>query len=497
MCYRKLVFVVLFALSVEGVSLRASQNSGLSRPYESVILIRSVKQDFNYVTPWKRAPMSRISGSGFVVAGNKILTNAHNVSNSRYVELRKENVASRYVARVVFVGHDCDLAMLTVDDPSFFERTTALELAGIPAVNSTVSTYGFPVGGDRISVTEGVVSRIEMDTYVHSGADKHLAIQTDAAINPGNSGGPVIQDGKVVGVAFQGLTNADNIGYMIPTTVIGHFLKDVEDGRYDAFGSMGTIFYPGLHNPSYRDYLKVPPGEDGVVVLDTVMHSSIESILKPADVMTRIDEYNIDNDGTINMHGLRLSISEAVESKQIGEKAELTFYRQGERMTATATIALNRPTLERARQYDRPPPYVCFAGMVFVPATRNFLETWGRQWPRDIPFYLRYLYAHSLKLNKDRQRKEYVVLSAIMPDEINSYADPFKNQVVDSINGVKIHGLNDVQKAFERTTEGFYEITFMDNNRILPIDAERARLRHKPILEKYQIPAEARLETNP
>ncbi|MHC4297576.1 MAG: S1C family serine protease, partial [Planctomycetota bacterium] len=233
----KLIFVAALVLSVESLSLGSSQNAGLSRPHEAVILIRSVKQDFDYVTPWKRAPLSRISGSGFVVAGNSILTNAHNVSNSRYVELRKENVASRYVARVVFVGHDCDLAMLTVDDPSFFEGTRALELAGIPKVNSTVSTYGFPVGGNRISVTEGVVSRIEMDTYVHSGADKHLAIQTDAAINPGNSGGPVIQDGKVVGVAFQGLTGAENIGYMIPTTVIRHFLEDVEDGKYDAFGS--------------------------------------------------------------------------------------------------------------------------------------------------------------------------------------------------------------------------------------------------------------------
>lgn len=492
----KLMFVTALVLSLECLSLGSSQAAGLARPHEAIILIRCVKQDFDYVMPWKRAPMSRISGSGFIIDGNKILTNAHNVSNSRYVELRKEDVANRYVARVVFVGHDCDLAMLTVDDPTFFEGTRALELAGIPPVNSTVSTYGFPVGGDRISVTEGVVSRVEMDTYVHSGADGHLVIQTDAAINPGNSGGPVIQGGKVVGVAFQGLREADNIGYMIPTTVVSHFLEDVEDGEYDAFGSMGTLFYPGLHNPSYREYLKVPPGEDGVVVLDTLMHSSIESILKPADVMTRIEEYNIDNDGTVTIHGLRLSISEVVESKQIGDKVELVFYRQGERMTATATVALNRPVLERARQYDRPPPYVCFAGLVFVPATRNFLETWGRQWPRDIPFYLRYLYAHSIKLNEDRLRKEYVVLSAIMPDEINSYADPFKSQVVESIDGVKIHSLNDIQKAFEQTKDRFYEITFMGNNRILPVDAEKARLRHEAILQKYQIPAEARLETN-
>jgi S1-C subfamily serine protease len=204
MRHHKWVFAAVVAASAVYGGLSASQGAGLKDPHKSVVLIRSFRQDFDYVIPWKREAMTRGVGSGFVIAGKRILTNAHNVSNCRYVELRKENVAKRYPARIVFIGHDCDLAILTVDDESFFEGTAALELAEIPKVNSTVSTYGFPVGGDRISVTEGVVSRVETDTYVHSGADKHLVIQTDAAINPGNSGGPVVQDGKVVGLAFQG-----------------------------------------------------------------------------------------------------------------------------------------------------------------------------------------------------------------------------------------------------------------------------------------------------
>jgi len=496
MRYRKWMFIAMLGASVVFGGRGVSCGSGLSRPEESVVLIRSVMQDFDYVTPWKRQPMSQVAGSGSVIAGKRILTNAHNVSNCRYVELRKENVAKRYPARIVFIGHDCDLAILTVDDESFFEGTVPLELAGIPSVNSTVSTYGFPMGGDRISVTEGVVSRIDYDTYVHTSADDHLVIQTDAAINPGNSGGPVIQDGKIVGVAFQGLRQADNIGYMVPTTVVRHFLEDIEDGQYDAFGSLGALFYPGLHSASYKDYLNIPPDEDGVVVLGTLMHSSVESILKPADVMTRIDDYNIDNDGMVQIHGLRLSLSEVVESKQIGDTAKLTFYRDGKLTGATATIALNRPILEQARQYDRPVPYVCFAGLVFVPATRNFLETWGRQWPKDIPFYLRYLFAHSIQLNEDRQRKGYVVLSAIMPDEVNSYAQEFKNQVVESINGLPIHSLDDVYNAFKQTAGGFHTIEFAGNNRILPIDAVIAQQRHQSILQKYQIPAEARMEPN-
>lgn len=494
---QKRVFVALLAAFAVYGHPGLSQGAGLQTPDQSVVLIRSVRQDFDYVTGWKRNPMTRLAGSGLIIAGRKILTNAHNVSNCRYVELTKENIAKPYPARILYVGHDCDLALLTVDDASFFEGTAALELAGIPKVNSTVSTYGFPVGGDRISVTEGVVSRIEADIYSHSASGRHLVIQTDAAINPGNSGGPVIQAGRVVGVAFQGIREADNIGYLIPTTVIRHFLKDIEDGTYDGFGLMGTMSYPGLRNTSYKDYLHVPPDEDGVVILSTLMHSSIESILQDGDVMTRVDDYNIDNDGMIQMHGLRLPVTQIVDSKQIGETVQVTFYRRGKRMTATATIALNRPIFDRARQYDRPPPYVCFAGLVFTPASRNLLESWGSKWPQEIPFTLRYLYSHSAELNTDRQRREYVVLSAIMADEVNAYAQGFRYHVVESINDNKIHGLDEVLQAFKQTTDRFYTIKFMGNNRILPIDAEAARQRHQLILKKYHIPAEARLEATP
>ena len=79
-----------------------------------------------------------------------------------------------------------------------------LKFGGIPDLESTVSAYGYPIGGERMSVTTGIVSRIDFQLYTHSSIDQHLAIQISAQINPGNSGGPVMQNGKVVGVAFQG-----------------------------------------------------------------------------------------------------------------------------------------------------------------------------------------------------------------------------------------------------------------------------------------------------
>jgi hypothetical protein len=131
---------------------------------------------------------------------------------------------------------------------------------------------------------------------------------------------------------------------------------------------------------------------------------------------------------------------------------------------------------------------------VFVPATRNYLETWGPEWMFDIPFYLRYLFRNSMQLNKDRERREYVVLSEIMPDEINAYAGAFKSQVVESINGTPVWGLEDVRQNFEDTSGDFYVIKFMGIERPMIIDSKAAHTRQSEILKKYDIPQPTMLE---
>ena len=488
---------VALLLSGLGQTPAAFAQMGQRTLNRSVVMIRSVQQEFDYITPWKQGNMAQGVGSGFVISGRRILTNAHNASNNKYVEIRKEYVAKRYPAKVEYIGHDCDLAILTVADETFFDDMVPLEFGPIPKVNTTVQTYGFPLGGRRISVTEGVVSRIQMDVYSHTRADSHLVVQTDAAINPGNSGGPVLQNGKVVGVAFQGLREAENVGYLIPTTVIQHFLTDIEDGRYDGFGSVGFSFFPGLHSTSYADYLKVPPGKEGIIILSTLMNSSIESVLQPGDVITQIDDFVIDNDGMIQIHDLRLHMSESIERKQIGENVEIAFYRNGELNNTTAVVALNKPVLAYWRQYDEPPRYEVYAGLTFVPVSRNFLETWGRTWITDLPYYLRYLFTDSDQLNTDRDRAEYVVLSEILPDEVNSYSGGFQSMVVETVNGIDIHGLGDLRDALAQSRDGFCIIKFMGATAPLIIDSEKANQHHPGIMEKYQIPAESNLEEKP
>ncbi len=169
---------------------------------DAVVKVYTVSDRPNYMEPWQmKGPWSH-SGSGCVIRGKRILTNAHIVSDQMFIQVRKSGEAKKYIAEVEIVAHECDLAILTVKDDSFFDGIKPIEIGSLAEVRDKVAVYGFPEGGDKLSITEGVVSRVEHIKYAHSSAHL-LTCQIDAAINAGNSGGPVIKGNKIVGVAFQ------------------------------------------------------------------------------------------------------------------------------------------------------------------------------------------------------------------------------------------------------------------------------------------------------
>src|SRR2546429_2051746 len=234
---------------------------------KSLVRITATSVEPDYRAPWNAGALQRGVGAGFVISGNRIMTNAHVVANSRYVTVERDGDPNKYPATVQFIANDCDLALITVSAPDFFKDMIPLKFGGIPALESTVSAYGYPIGGERMSVTTGIVSRVDFQLYTHSSVDQHLAIQISAQINPGNSGGPVMQDANVVGVAFQGYSGdvAQGVAYMIPTPVIKRFLRDIEDGHYDKYVDL-AMGYIKLQNPAQRRFLGLKDNDRAVLV---------------------------------------------------------------------------------------------------------------------------------------------------------------------------------------------------------------------------------------
>ncbi|MCH9741213.1 MAG: S1C family serine protease, partial [Epsilonproteobacteria bacterium] len=289
--FKVLVFLGVF------ISLSNAETVSTSTEIErSIVKIYTVSKHPNYLEPWN-STTKRSNGSGSIISGNRILTNAHVVANETFLEVKKYGDTKRYQAKVLEVSHETDLALLEVEDKNFFNDTKPLSFGKLPKIQDKVTVYGYPMGGNTISVSTGIVSRIEHNLYAHS-RQSFLSIQIDAAINPGNSGGPTISEGKIVGVVMQGITFSQNIGYMVPVDVIQHFLKDVEDGVHDGFPKLG-IYTEKIENPTLKEYYKLDEKVGGILVVDIMYNSPFKDVLHKEDIITAIDGHKIESDGTV------------------------------------------------------------------------------------------------------------------------------------------------------------------------------------------------------
>ena len=456
-------------------------HSAFAQPNEirkSICRINNTAQEFNYRVPWLPGQMSGGSGTGWVVKANRLMTNAHVVSNAKLLTVEKENDPKKYVATVEFIAHDCDLAQLKVEDPDFWKDTKPLDLGPVPEIESSVSVYGYPIGGERMSVTKGIVSRIDFRTYAHSVMDSHLCIQIDAAINPGNSGGPVMQQGKVVGVAFQGLGGADaqNVGYMIPTPVIGHFLKDIADGHYDRYMDLSIATFP-LMNAAHRRALGLPEDDRGLAVTTVGSASVCAGKLRSGDVLLRIDGLDIQSDGMVELEGERMQMAEVAERKYKGDKVKFEVWRDKKIVTEEVTFERAWPYTHQATSYE-PPKYVVFGGLLFQPMNRNLVATY--QFANLRVFHH---FAHFIEEELYKERDEVIVLTALLPDPINTYLDEFREGIIRKVNGTAIRNVKELAAAFTKQADE-YVIEFEGHGRPLvlqrtDLEAARARIRQR------------------
>ena len=455
---------------------------------KSLVRITNTFQDPNYKAPWTAGGINGASGTGFVIAGERILTNAHVVSNARFLSVEKENDPKKYVATVQFVGHDCDLAVLKVADPNFFKDTVPLALGGIPEIETAVAVFGYPIGGERLSVTQGIVSRVDFLPYSYSGVDAHLAIQIDAAINPGNSGGPVLQEGKVVGVAFQGYNGdvAQNVGYMIPVPVISRFLKDIEDGHYDRYMDLSVATF-NLQNPAQRHALGLGDDDRGVMVSSVASAGCSAGILKEGDVLLSIDDHPIASDAFVDLEGQRVQMAEIVERKFKGDSVKLHILRDKTESDVSVKLDAAWPFGMQANQYDAEPRYVLFGGLLFQPLSRNFLEAYGIDDLR-----VRYFFDFFISDEIYREHPEVIILSSILPDPINTYLGEFQNGIVDEINGTKIKSLDDVANEFKKTADD-YVVKLIGVGRPIVLERAAVEAARERIKSRYNVVKEQNL----
>ncbi len=486
----RLLFAAGFVLNIliAAPTLRAD----IADIRKSVVRVSTTSQNPDYKVPWNPGNIERGIGAGFVISGSRIITNAHVISNEKFVTVERENDPKKYPAKVRFVAHDCDLAIVVPDDPGFFKGQKPLEIGGIPQLESSVSVYGYPIGGERLSVTQGVVSRIDFQVYSHSAVDSHLACQIDAAINPGNSGGPVLQNGKVVGVAFQGYSGdvAQNVGYMIATPVLQHFLTDVKDGKYDKYVDLAITPFR-LQNPTQRAALGLKDDDTGIMVGSVVPGATCDGVLKPGDVILSLDDNRVASDGFIEVDGERVEMAEAVERKFKGDTLKMHILRDKQEQDVTVTLKPAWPYLIQANAYDVKPRFVLFGGLLFQPVTRDFLEVYGIDDLR-----VRYFYDSFVDRAIFLQHPELIVLSQVLPDPTTTYIEEFRNSIVNEVNGHTIRRMEDLAAAFAEPAD-YYVIKCIGQGRPIVLERSAVMAARERILKAYNVVSEQNLTPTP
>lgn len=465
--------LLLFSLTFCLAPVAAAQQPAVVQPEaeeaqqgdirQSVVKIFTTSRQPDITRPWSKSRPQEATGSGVVLPGNRILTNAHVVNYASRILVQPYQSGDRYEANVVARSESVDLALLELEDESFFDSFPAAVLSdGLPRIGSTASAYGYPIGGDELSVTEGIVSRIEYTSYNHGAHG--LRIQVDTPLNPGNSGGPATVGGQVIGVVFSGISQADNIGYLIPTSEIEAFLEAIEngaDGPYRGRPYLMDIFQ-NLENPALREKLgldNVEGDATGMMVLEPWDEEGYP--LQKWDVVTAIGGVDIDNTGMIQDEGLRLYFEHLCSRFEEDGQVPLTVIRDGERMDLTAPVRSDRPSIFESMEIGNEyPSYLVYGTLVFTPVYGehvDWLSGFLTEAQRNSPIALR-------AGDKPETGEEgYVVAPGpLFPHRMNKGYELQPFSTVKTVNGVKIRNMRHFVETLRDLDDEYVIIEWYD-----------------------------------
>jgi S1-C subfamily serine protease len=420
---------------------------------DSVVKIYTTRREPDYLRPWTKQSPQETGGSGVIIEGKRILTNAHVVSYASQVFVQGNQSTDRVPAKVKVLAPGIDLAIVEVEQSSFFDQRPPLALAdSIPALKQTVNVYGYPVGGEQLSITQGVVSRIEYTMIYHF--VEGLRIQIDAALNPGNSGGPAVSDGKMIGLVYSKFSTGENIGYLMAADEVRMFLKESQDGTYHGKPQLWDV-WSTTENEALR--AKLGLGQQTGVLVSEPFASTPDYPLRRWDVITHIDGQAVDNQGNVKVRDdLRLSFEYLAPKVAQDHCVKLAILRDGKPGEAKVPLRTDGNFL-MPPLLGKYPRYFIYGPMVLMPASQDFaLRVAG-------------VYAGALRMAMSKSPllprvlahpafagEEVVTLGpALLPHKTSKGYTPPPFSVLDRINGTAVRNLvhavellRDAQGAF-------------------------------------------------
>lgn len=469
------------------IQVRAGESEARKAMKESLVYLSISSYSYDQLRPWRNTEVEQKGGVGCAVGANLVLTPAWNLTDAKLVQAKVSGQNEYIPAKIKVVDYELDLALIELEPNALakplrplkfadkFERGTKLNYYWLDSSGNLTTGQGYL---DRAEVRGSTVSYNYFLNYIVTNMSQKTGI------------GQVYCDQTTpIGIACW--SNEETEAGLIPAGLINTFLMAAKEPNYPGSPSVGFITQT-LLDPAVRAYLKMPPALKAGVEVSTVFNLGTGSnILKSGDVILGIDGKDLDAYGKFSHPAYdRVSFHHLIACHKVGDDIDFDIWRDGTRqkLKIKAKNFNVGQMLVAWYEYDKQPEYVVTGGFVFQKLTRPYLANFGKDWSGKVsPHLFNYLQNNAFKPTD--KRKDIVILSYVLPSQINlGYLD-LSQLVVSKYNGMLISSIDDIIKAQKLNPELKFDVVeFELDNPTIVIPRGQLQQADMRIGTSYMIP---------
>jgi hypothetical protein len=466
---QKSLLITLVFMAWAYQSVQAAADTAMEPPSQAEALNKSLVHieasiySYNPLYPWRHTDLTKQTGYGCAVGEYEVLTTAYNVADAKFITIRRFGQNEQIEAKVKVADYESNLCLLELDHAKTAPPLQPVIFSELYNKGAGVEFYWFDKNG-QVYNGRGYIDRIELYRSPLS-FGQFINIVAGNVSQQSGLGHLFCHNEKIIGLGCWYNKDINESG-IIPAVVINKFLRDVLADNYKGFAMPGFTYQP-LLDPAIRAYLKMPSDlKDGVYVTDVNTVGTGSDTLKQDDVILAIDGATIDAHGKFeDSRYKRISFIHLITSKDAGDKLAFDIWRQGERQQIQIEARTFKATdmLVPFYEYDRQSQYIVVGGFVLQQLSCKYLKAWGSDWQGKADPHL-YHYFNDMGFKSSDERKDIVILSLVLPAEINLGYQSLRQMVVSKYNGIVIRSMADITKAQASNPEAEFDIIELEND---------------------------------
>jgi S1-C subfamily serine protease len=422
----------------------------------SLVYLEISSYSYDQFRPWRNTEVQQRGGVGCATGAYEVITPAWNLIDAKLIKARVLGQNEYIPARIKTIDYEIDLALIELEPNTLtkplkpvkfadkFKRGAKLNYYWLNSAGNMTTGQGYL---DRADVRRSMVSYSQFLNYIVTNTSQKTEI-----------GQLYCEGDKPVGIACWG--DGTSAAGLIPAVIINGFLSKAKDANYPGVPAVG-FSTEELLDPAARAYRKMPETmKNGVHVTDVYNLGTGSDSLKAGDVILAIDGKDLDAYGRF-LHTAydRILFHHLITSHKIGDSIAFDIWREGGRqhLNVAAKNFSVGGMLVPFYEYGRQPEYVVTGGFVFQKLTRPYLANWGEEWAgRVTPHLLHYL--RDMAFKPTVQRRDIVILSYVLPAQINLGYTDLAQLVVSSFNGMPISRIDDIVMAQKLNPDSKYDV---------------------------------------